>query len=358
MPNKPNYYQILGVNNTASVEEIRKAFRDGALKWHPDRNKDANAEEKFKDLNEAWGILSNETKRRSYDKKLASETRSSEVNEQGFSRQTKKAQNQKVDFNNEFNDIFSSFFRDTDGIFSGGKSDFSKSFFGENSYGSRKNDDFIYLTEVDKGLFLALVGAYASTADGKWTVSKDPKDSRDYIPRNFYSVERKNGKVKVYRTVADWRDSFSYDKPIYIKESEGSLNYKKDKEYSPTSLFGEYYLTGQGEKLIRPTSLFIPLNFDIFLNGMKSIAYKLSEIKGKDGSVTVSEEVNDINKYYRGIPRGVRAPESSSFYSTDNSRIDVQKVKIKDFWHEVRSAEGLVRKEGSNGKVEGSGMMG
>ena len=62
-----DYYSLLGVPKTATREEIKKAYRDLALKYHPDRNKDASAEEKFKKINEAYAVLSDETKRRQYD---------------------------------------------------------------------------------------------------------------------------------------------------------------------------------------------------------------------------------------------------------------------------------------------------
>jgi len=63
-----NYYDTLGVNKTAADDEIRKAFRQKALEFHPDRNKDdAKAEEKFKEVNEAYAVLKDKTKRQQYD---------------------------------------------------------------------------------------------------------------------------------------------------------------------------------------------------------------------------------------------------------------------------------------------------
>jgi molecular chaperone DnaJ len=68
MPGNRDYYEILGVSRNASDEEIKKAFRKLAFKYHPDHNKDEVAEEKFKEINEAYEILSDTQKRASYDR--------------------------------------------------------------------------------------------------------------------------------------------------------------------------------------------------------------------------------------------------------------------------------------------------
>ena len=68
MPEKRDYYEVLGVSSNASEEELKKAFRRQALEYHPDRNKDADAEKKFKEINEAYQILSDSEKRTIYDR--------------------------------------------------------------------------------------------------------------------------------------------------------------------------------------------------------------------------------------------------------------------------------------------------
>lgn len=66
---KRDYYEILGVSKSASQDEIKKAYRKVAIKFHPDKNPDdPSAEEKFKDAAEAYEVLSNEEKRASYDR--------------------------------------------------------------------------------------------------------------------------------------------------------------------------------------------------------------------------------------------------------------------------------------------------
>jgi curved DNA-binding protein len=67
MPEK-DYYKILGTDKKASAEDIKKAYRKLAMKYHPDRNKgDKKAEEKFKELSEAYAVLSDKEKRKQYD---------------------------------------------------------------------------------------------------------------------------------------------------------------------------------------------------------------------------------------------------------------------------------------------------
>ncbi|SVD00685.1 uncharacterized protein METZ01_LOCUS353539, partial [marine metagenome] len=65
---KRDYYEVLGVSRDASDSEVKKAYREKALKYHPDKNPgDAEAEAAFKEVSEAFEILSDEEKKKLYD---------------------------------------------------------------------------------------------------------------------------------------------------------------------------------------------------------------------------------------------------------------------------------------------------
>jgi molecular chaperone DnaJ len=108
---KLDYYDLLGLSRGASQEEIKGAFRKLAFKYHPDRNKRPDAEEKFKEVSEAYAVLSDPEKRRQYDAS-------------GFEGINKQYKQEDI-FNREnFQEVFSEFGFDTNDllnrIFGGG----------------------------------------------------------------------------------------------------------------------------------------------------------------------------------------------------------------------------------------------
>ena len=62
-----DYYEVLGVERTASADDVQKAYRKLARKYHPDINKSKGAEDRFKEINEANEVLSDAQKRQRYD---------------------------------------------------------------------------------------------------------------------------------------------------------------------------------------------------------------------------------------------------------------------------------------------------
>jgi len=103
---KRDYYEVLGVGKSADEKEIKKAYRKLAMQYHPDRNPDnKEAEEKFKEINEAYEVLSDETKRRNYDQ-FGHEG----VNGQGFGGQGFGGGFSGGGFEDIFGDIFGDMF--------------------------------------------------------------------------------------------------------------------------------------------------------------------------------------------------------------------------------------------------------
>src|SRR5918912_949228 len=101
MPGK-DYYDILGVKKTATEEEIKKAYRNLAKKYHPDKNKgNKEAENKFKEISEAYAVLSDKEKREQYDR-LGSEA----FGASGARGRRGGTRSRTVDFSDIFGDLF------------------------------------------------------------------------------------------------------------------------------------------------------------------------------------------------------------------------------------------------------------
>jgi len=109
---KRDYYDILGINKSSSKEDIKKAYRKLALKYHPDKNKGNKAsEEKFKEASEAYHVLSDEKRKANYDQFGHAAFQGG--GGQGFG---------NFDFSSSFSDIFEDFFGDSFGDSFGGRS--------------------------------------------------------------------------------------------------------------------------------------------------------------------------------------------------------------------------------------------
>ena len=141
MSSKRDYYEVLGVQKNASKEEIKNVYRKLALQYHPDRNKDPTAEEKFKELSEAYAVLSDDEKRKRYDiyGHVGAEEafRGSEANFEEIFRD--------AGFGG-FRDIFDQIFGRRGGFF--GDDLFSFSFGGGGGGSRRRGQDIVYDMEL------------------------------------------------------------------------------------------------------------------------------------------------------------------------------------------------------------------
>ena len=129
---KRDYYEVLGVQKNASKEDIKGVYRKLALKYHPDRNKEPGAEEKFKEISEAYAVLSDDEKRKRYDT-------------YGHVDPGEAFRGSEANFEEVFRDMggFSSIFEQLFGR--GGFGGFGADMFG---FGRRKGRDLVYDMEM------------------------------------------------------------------------------------------------------------------------------------------------------------------------------------------------------------------
>ena len=135
-----DYYKILGVDKSATQEDIKRAYRKLAMKYHPDRNPgDKSAEEKFKEITEANEVLSDPEKRKKYDtlganwKNYQSTGRGFDDFFTQFGGSRRSSDRSTFEFSGDFGDLFGNL---------GGFSDFFESFFGGKSRSSESSFNF------------------------------------------------------------------------------------------------------------------------------------------------------------------------------------------------------------------------
>lgn len=163
---KRDYYKILGVSKTATAEEIKKAYRKIALKYHPDRNQnDGAAEEKFKEASEAYEVLSDEEKRKKYDRfghkwKMYEQAGANGNGATGDFHDFfgGRGRGTRVEFDGNIEDFFSQFGGDGTGQTTGGADGIFEQFF---KRGSSGGGQFAFKgTDIEADYLITLEDAY------------------------------------------------------------------------------------------------------------------------------------------------------------------------------------------------------
>lgn len=133
---KRDYYEVLGVQKNSSKEDIKNAYRKLALQYHPDRNKDPGAEEKFKTISEAYAVLSDDEKRKRYDT-------------YGHVGADEAFRGSEANFDEVFRDIGFGGFRDIfEQLLGGRRGGFGEDLFGFGGFGRQRGRDIIYDMEL------------------------------------------------------------------------------------------------------------------------------------------------------------------------------------------------------------------
>jgi molecular chaperone DnaJ len=110
---KRDYYEVLGIERSASAEDIKQAYRKLAMQWHPDRNPAPEATDRFREIAEAYAVLSDQTKRSAYDAT-------------GHAGVSERWSTEDIFRDFDFGDFFGGRFADLDGIFGGPFSGFGR----------------------------------------------------------------------------------------------------------------------------------------------------------------------------------------------------------------------------------------
>jgi len=184
-----DYYRILGLERGASQEDIKKAYRKLALKFHPDKNKETNAEEIFKNIAEAYEVLSDVNKKRAYDSR----------GDEGIHQDNQSRSRQRTR-NNQFESFF---FSPKDPF------DLFRSFFGsQDPFGSSFVDPFSSLFKSHHNILFGLHPTKQSVFDFSPIFSRAKTDSSIFVNQSsegstFSTTERTGdgGTVHISKTV-------------------------------------------------------------------------------------------------------------------------------------------------------------
>ena len=313
---KRDYYEVLGVSKTASDDEIKKAYRKLAMKYHPDRNPDnAQAEEKFKEAAEAYEVLSDGEKRSMYDRAGHSAFEGGFGGGGGFSAE---------DIFSQFGDIFG-------GAFGGG---------GRQQQRQRRGSDLRYVMELTleeavKGVKKTITftaPAPCETCDGKG--SKNPNDvetcrtchgaGQVRMQQGFFSVQQTcstcRGQGKIIKNpcntchgsgVADRQQTLEVTIPAGVDNGD-RVRLTGKGEAIRDGQAGDLYV----EVVVREHEVFQRDGADLYMDVPVSIADaalgKEIEIPTLDGRVSLKiPEGTQTGKLFRLRGKGVKPVRSS-----------------------------------------------
>lgn len=220
MSDKVNYYEVLGVSENASKDEIRKAYKKLAIKWHPDKNPEnkEEAEEKFKAISEAYAVLSDPKKKAEWES----------FRNGGFQGD--------FEFDHDF-DPFSFFkgfgfkgfgFDDDDDFSFGG---FSKKggrdpFFDDDPFGN--DDDFFNFNDMMKGHFSSSFNPSGASEGQKFVQKTITINNGKKVTKTKISTVGKNGEVKI----EEYTDNADDEQPKRKRLQQGNTHKSKQSKQS------------------------------------------------------------------------------------------------------------------------------
>ena len=199
MSDKVNYYEVLGVSENASKDEIRKAYKKLAIKWHPDKNPEnkEEAEEKFKALSEAYAVLSDPKKKAEWES----------FRNGGF----------QGDF--EFDHDFDPF-----SFFKG----FGFKGFGFDDDPFGNDDDFFNFNDMMKGHFSSSFNPSGASEGQKFVQKTITINNGKKVTKTKISTVGKNGEVKI----EEYTDNADDEQPKRKRLQQGNTHKSKQSKQS------------------------------------------------------------------------------------------------------------------------------
>lgn len=240
MAQKKDYYEVLGVSESATDDEIKRAYRKLAKKYHPDVNKDPGAEDSFKEVQEAYEVLSDSSKRANYDRF-------------GHSAFDQNGGFGAGGFSGGFEDIFSSFFG---GGFGGGGSSFNQNAprKGQDRFMSMKIDFMEAIFGVEKTVTLN-VDEECNSCHGSGAFSKSDVKTCSRCNGSGQVVQQERTPFGVFQTQGTCPDCHGTGKQItkHCQECKGAgyINKRVNVDIKvPEGIFSGQQLrvSGKGER--------------------------------------------------------------------------------------------------------------